>query len=36
MSCVSQGENKASVLVFGGVNKDGYKQSLTTVLEFGE
>ncbi|CAI8057997.1 Adagio protein 2 [Geodia barretti] len=34
MSCVSCAEKTASVLVFGGVDKDGHKQSLTTVLEF--
>ena len=36
LSCVSLNEKKSSVLVFGGVDKDGYKQSLTTILEFGE
>ena len=37
MSCVSYADKKAaSVLVFGGVDSQGYKLSLTTVLEFSE
>jgi hypothetical protein len=36
MSCVSSGKGNASVLVFGGVDSDGYRMSYTTVLNFSE
>ena len=34
MSCVSLEEGKVSILFFGGVDKDGYKVSKTTLLNF--